>query len=184
MKIEAGKYYRTRDGQKVGPAERNDGIKIVWNIPIDGRFLGYLRDGTLCINNPDYEIISEWSDDLNTFIHSDGRVIDLTDIKIPFGLLDEETQGALKAHGGPYERFCTNGKWQEWVVQWDLNAAIRVRPHPKVEAVTETRWAHLCKEGRVALYSGSAFNGRGTQGTLTTTLQDGKPIKAVWEADQ
>ena len=35
---------------------------------------------------------------------------DLTDLKTPFGLLDRETQEALKAHGGPYE-YWNGGSW-------------------------------------------------------------------------
>jgi hypothetical protein len=32
-------------------------------------------------------------------------LMDLTKITTPFGLLDEATQEALKAHGGPYEMY-------------------------------------------------------------------------------
>lgn len=38
---------------------------------------------------------------------------DLTDLKTPFGLLDRETQEALKAHGGPYEWFSSYEGWQD-----------------------------------------------------------------------
>lgn len=57
-------------------------------------------------------------------------MMDLTKITTPFGLLDEATQEALKAHGGPYERY--NG--EAWI-QADLNndwpaVTYRVKPHP------------------------------------------------------
>jgi hypothetical protein len=63
---------------------------------------------------------------------------DLTAITTPFGLLDRETQEALKAHGGPYEAFFQNaGKdwaWQsgEAYMSPDSHQALawRVKPAP------------------------------------------------------
>ena len=37
---------------------------------------------------------------------------DLTAIITPFGLLDRETQEALKAHGGPYEMYYGTVGWK------------------------------------------------------------------------
>lgn len=67
---------------------------------------------------------------------------DLTAITTPFGLLDKETQDALRAHGGPYEAFCVHeddGR-PEWLPQdcygtpfdFDTHPAIawRVKPQP------------------------------------------------------
>lgn len=73
------------------------------------------------------------------FAHSDGRTIDLTVITTPFGLLDEETQAALKAHGGPYERYCENStgaNWNYYSGIWVRDRVYRVKPAPKVETVT------------------------------------------------
>ncbi len=55
---------------------------------------------------------------------------DLTAITTPLGLLDAETQAALKAHGGPYERFEGYG----WVPcglndSWSATT-YRVKPSP------------------------------------------------------
>jgi hypothetical protein len=57
-------------------------------------------------------------------------MIDLTRITTPFGLLDEETQAALKAHGGPYEIWV--GEWQDWSdPEWQGSSyAFRVKPQP------------------------------------------------------
>lgn len=56
MQIEAGKFYRSRDGQKVGPMEPRTGVlsDFVWGLPrgapeprLDRRFnLGWRNDGT------------------------------------------------------------------------------------------------------------------------------------------
>jgi hypothetical protein len=56
---------------------------------------------------------------------------DLTDLKTPFGLLDRETQEALKAHGGPLQFLNLHGKWQTSdVMDWYANSTYRVRPAP------------------------------------------------------
>ena len=56
---------------------------------------------------------------------------DLTKIEKPFGLLDAETQEALKAHGGPYEIYGTNGKWVPGKNKfWLKNFVYRVKPQP------------------------------------------------------
>lgn len=54
---------------------------------------------------------------------------DLTSLTTPFGLLDEATQEALRAHGGPYEAF----GWAGFVPcdpQWKNTITYRVRPAP------------------------------------------------------
>ena len=135
MKIEAGKFYRTRDGQKVGPmiadypgfiVRRGDGQK--WEA--DGspvRACG-MPDG--------FDLIAEWSDP-----------VDLTALTTPFGLLDEVygpgTQEALKAHGGPWEVFSHFG-WGFWggepIHCWPEDRAIRVKPAPP-----QPRTIYLCE---------------------------------------
>lgn len=58
---------------------------------------------------------------------------DLTDLKTPFGLLDRETQEALKAHGGPYEYFGCAGDWfavMDNAPLWTNELAYRVKPAP------------------------------------------------------
>ena len=56
---------------------------------------------------------------------------DLTAITTPFGLLDRETQEALKAHGGPYEVYMSHPAiWTECQPAWYGGLAIRVKPAP------------------------------------------------------
>lgn len=68
---------------------------------------------------------------------------DLTQIKVPFGLLDSETQEALKAHGGPYEVFSHFG-WGFWggepIYGWPGDRAIRVKP-----TTPQPRTLYLCE---------------------------------------
>ena len=57
--------------------------------------------------------------------------MDLTKITTPFGLLDVETQEALKAHGGPYEVFMGNpAEWREAALVWASALVARVKPQP------------------------------------------------------
>ena len=69
---------------------------------------------------------------------------DLTAITTPFGLLDEATQEALRAHGGPYEWW--NGEvWNYAEKACAFSSAspafaYRVKPEPKRETVTDDRW--------------------------------------------
>ncbi len=73
MKLEVGKYYKTRDGRKVGPM-KVDGAGL-WSGNIDGVDTGYNsrgRFGQISGSLPnwqrkqewlDQDIIAEWSDD-------------------------------------------------------------------------------------------------------------------------
>lgn len=55
---------------------------------------------------------------------------DLTKITTPFGLLDEDTQKALRECGGPWECYHTNG-WEDLVdPNWFPNVAYRQKPQP------------------------------------------------------
>jgi hypothetical protein len=68
MQIEVGKYYRTRDGRKVGPAEHNDtndASDYPWNVPWSGSFYAYDTNGKSCLGNGHREddLIAEWTDD-------------------------------------------------------------------------------------------------------------------------
>lgn len=58
---------------------------------------------------------------------------DLTAITTPFGLLDRETQEALRAHGGPYE-YWNGGSWtnsaSETLHDIDTALTYRVKPAP------------------------------------------------------
>lgn len=59
---------------------------------------------------------------------------DLTAITTPFGLLDEETREALKAHGGPYELYEGYDRWLSFLSfenpSWLDSITYRVKPAP------------------------------------------------------
>jgi hypothetical protein len=59
-------------------------------------------------------------------------MIDLTAITTPFGLLDRETQEALKAHGGPWEVYTHLAGWEKTVgiPIWAKGNTYRVKPAP------------------------------------------------------
>jgi hypothetical protein len=109
---------------------------------------------------------------------------DLTKITTPYGLLDKDTQEALKtAHslGKTIQIFDILGKWSEVCnPKFDVALAYRVKPEP-VTVVNKAR--HICAGNfcMITLDISTAAN----QGTLTTTLdEDGRPVRAVWEADE
>ena len=124
MNIEAGKFYRTRDGQKVGPMAlpKPDGVfrwnalGLRWGRWRDDGEDGNATGGTFEAGG---DLIAEW-----------GEPMDLTAITTPFGLLDRETQEALRAHGGPLEHWTGLG----WHLSSDPYFAsattYRVKPAP------------------------------------------------------
>ncbi len=125
IRVESGKFYRTRDGRKVGPMVTTSVFAFIvgkarsedpeWNSQT-----GEHRDH-LGMTRAD-DLIAEWSD-----------APDLTAITSVFGLLDKATKDALRKHGGPYERY-ENGKWIQLVDPgWHLSSVYRVRPAPKAE---------------------------------------------------
>lgn len=58
---------------------------------------------------------------------------DLTALTAPFGLLDEATQEALRAHGGPYETYGTGGWHPVSDPAFRSWTAYRVKPSPIIE---------------------------------------------------
>jgi len=67
LKIEAGKFYRTRDGRKVGPIERMRGLDpYVWRGRIDGAFRSSSLWQESGLNSPkfspesDLDLVAEW----------------------------------------------------------------------------------------------------------------------------
>jgi hypothetical protein len=124
MKIEAGKYYKTRDGRKVGPMVhwKPDG-QWPWS---DHKTSGsdiWKDDGGAC--DKANTLVAEWTDapDLSNPL---GQV---------FGLMPPETQEAMKAHGGPWELFVA--EWKDCPrPAWLEGQAYRVKPAPIRETVT------------------------------------------------
>lgn len=75
--------------------------------------------------------------------------VDLTAITTPFGLLDEATQEALKAHGGPIERW---GAYEGWVIcppLWQAPTVYRVRPAPVEPPKPREAWLRVNHNGEL-----------------------------------
>lgn len=74
--------------------------------------------------------------------------IDLTAITTPFGLLDDATREALKAHGGPYEVwFQDPSRWEEWESpSWSNSIVYRVKPSPPKP---REWWLRMDSKGRI-----------------------------------
>ena len=62
MQIEAGKYYRRRDGKKRGPAWTDGNQPHPWCVPFDESEHWYRDDGASCLGNAGYDIIAEWTE--------------------------------------------------------------------------------------------------------------------------
>lgn len=103
-------------------------------------------------------------------------MMDLTKIEKPFGLLDKETQDALKAHGGPYE--CFEGSiWRELSrPMWEPCTTYRVKPQPvRGEAVfTGSLLAHY------SLLWGRGYEQEEGPARVTFTTADGKLIPGTY----
>jgi hypothetical protein len=130
LKIEKGKFYRTRDGRKVGP------MRDFWDSGFfvkhgDGQV--WERDGStraICKMPVGLEIVAEWTDEPE---------IDLTAITTPFGLLPEEVQRALQQCRHAIEYWC----WSEgWVglssePSWVPYTVYRAKPQPPKPVVKD-----------------------------------------------
>lgn len=64
MQIEEGKFYRTRDGQKVGPMRRNDSDSYPWAGEVSGivRCFTLRGDWDNEQSNAPFDLIAEWTD--------------------------------------------------------------------------------------------------------------------------
>lgn len=93
LKIQSGRYYRTRDGRKVGPMT-DRGKRWNWKCPLGRLWMdnGRYEDWGLS----DLDLIAEWTDTPDHIILStNGRTYDLTALETPFGLLPEDVQKAI-----------------------------------------------------------------------------------------
>lgn len=85
MKLEIGRYYRTRDGRKVGPVKVSDhGEGSEWPFSVPQEFVTYRQDGTHfywggCRPN---DIIAEWTDEPQSKLYN--------------SLTDEQKEAALR----------------------------------------------------------------------------------------
>jgi hypothetical protein len=111
---------------------------------------------------------------------------DLTKITTPYGLLDDKTREALKAHGGPYEFWRMLGAEFSPVEEpsWGAGAVYRVAPPAK----DSINWDHvsddfICmardKDGMCCLYfkrpalTGCHWTGRGVRSDTFTSYKRG-----------
>lgn len=138
MKIEAGKYYKTRDGRKVGPmvvigCEDDMGHEYVFSDG-DGRPGRWNTEGedgnaNACERFSRSNLIAEWSDP-----------IDLSNPHgTAFGLLPPEVQEAMKAayEAGALVEFFNGEEWDfPRGPVWVKGYTYRIKPAPKRETVT------------------------------------------------
>lgn len=72
MKLEEGKFYKTRDGTRVGPAKRGNG----WQLNYKGCLFTYWYDGGYGVfDETPYDIISEWTDEPEVATQSPIRTV-------------------------------------------------------------------------------------------------------------
>jgi hypothetical protein len=125
MKIEEGKYYKTRDGRKVGPMVRSNGITYVWR---DSEPYYYTEIGALfAFKTSDRDIIEEWRDTIDVY----------TIPTMPFGLLTPEQQKALRdLPSGEVEWYSHD----DWVVRQNpaFGKTDTYRAKPKPALVPDT----------------------------------------------
>lgn len=63
MKLEVGKYYKTRKGIKIGPAVYdNTSSHFPFNVPWSKGSYYYRPDGTSCLDWEEDDIVAEWLD--------------------------------------------------------------------------------------------------------------------------
>lgn len=172
MKIERGKFYRAEDGTKQGPMDGYN--ELHW---VKGQACaetpGWKWDGSVAEGYPAPHgaLIAEWHD------------IDLTQITTPFGLLDEETQKALKAHEGEIEYYDVGGHWLVPVCgpDWVVSLTYRAKPEPKRETFTGQAYANAYGNSSCPFFSDTKC-GEGIIGKWSAEVVDGKPVRIVWGA--
>jgi len=107
---------------------------------------------------------------------------DLTEINVPFGLLDEDTRERFKRHralGFEIEVY-VNGNWDSSnPLDPDLDFAYRAKPGPVV--ATTQRLVSVGADGTVFFFTQDPQK---MTVVLTTTFHDGKPVKGTWEATE
>ena len=129
LQIEAGKYYRSRDGRKVGPMQESGVDEWPWIVEVgDGRC--WHNDGSEVAHTKSGDLIAEWQEDQPAHIIThEGRDYDLTALEAPFGLLPEPVQEALKAW--PHGVVWYDGIWCKCRGRYYADAFVyRAKPAP------------------------------------------------------
>ena len=144
LRIEAGKYYRTRDGRKVGPiylGRDGEYSGFPWTEKgpnAFGRWSDKGEDGETCMmGKTDGDIIAEWQDNQPPHIVThEGRDYDLTKLETPFGLLMENAPPvaeALRAWPHGVEMMTYSGRMIEYNfpdMRGKRGAVWRAKPAP------------------------------------------------------
>lgn len=172
MKIEVGKYYKTRSGKKVGPAKGLEPYaSFPWSIPhFEGGFYAYTEEGKSCLDRTEDDIVGEWVEEMTT--------------ERTWGDMSPEEKGALLLahHEGKvieYTSLQYEDEWYESNPIWFGNLIYRVKPEePKVE---EKVFDEVYLEYTTFPYTYSMKWEGTTKGIATVTYTDGKPTKMVWE---
>jgi hypothetical protein len=132
LTIEAGKYYRTRDGRKVGPIKNlGDKVYPFWFEDETFTRLGETFKGR---ENPG-DLIAEWQDEPPAHIiqSSNGRVYDLTELETPLGLLPHDVIDALREWDHGFLLFASNGRWVDCAGAACLENTYRAKPAQQVK---------------------------------------------------
>lgn len=171
MKIEEGKYYKTRSGKKVGPAEATSCREFPWNIPHKDGFYAYTAGGESCLGWRDDDVVEQ--------------LVEKGDEEMTYktwGEMTPEEKGALLlAHheGRDIEFRWRSDTWYETDPEWHPSLFYRVKPEePKIE---EKVFDEVHLEVTAIPYTYSRGWGGGT---ATVTYTDGKPTKMVWESTE
>lgn len=174
LKIEAGKYYRTRDGRKVGPAKP---YADYWHVMVGAVWNGYRENGLWGCREATYgaggvplDLIAEWTD------------TPADDTPVLFRDMTPAEKGALllaNHEGKPIQCF-VNGEWiRKSHGVWSKVHAYRVKPaEPVVETVTM-----YYPDGVIYFECDGGGRGGGTH-RITFNLIDGKPDVASIKMDE
>ena len=141
LKIQSGRYYRTRDGRKVGPmciGRDGEYSGFPWTDKgpnAFGRWSDEGEDGETCMmGETDGDLIAEWQDDQPAHIvTTNGRHYDLTALETPFGLLPEPVRDALLAWPHGVEMMTYSGQMISYAnpyPQGKRGAVWRAKPAP------------------------------------------------------
>ena len=138
MKIEDGKYYRTRDGRKVGPMVEEYPRWSDWPFEVrnqDGDYpisVCLWKDDGACDEGSQYDLVAEWTDTQSTTSTPSTK-------KLWCHMTPEEKGALLLAHHeGKVIQALVGGAWMKVAKQppWSTRCAYRVKPEPTVEMVT------------------------------------------------
>lgn len=132
MKIEAGKFYKTRDGRKVGPMKATP-LTGFYAFRDASRGPNYSADGRLFEDRPsDWDIVSEWNDEPRPW----GELTDAEKVALVEARRDGK-QIEYKPHLRSLDHWDTVAS-----PGWHDDTPYRVKPEPVVETVTLEGFTH------------------------------------------